>query len=183
MAWSSLRRTPLRRVNPERRAKLREIQFGTHGPRIEALRCAVCAALPRVEPAHVKSCGAGGEWRDIVPLCARCHRFDQHQRGIKTFQREHGVDLVELAELLASVADQPKTACSAEDLTRRLLKIPPEMRIPMLHACPVRIPKPISTGRVRDLAEWLVEWQGAHEVGRTLDLWEALETWRTERQP
>lgn len=179
----ALRRTPLRRVNPVRQEKRRAEQFGPHGERLKALRCCACAALPPVDPHHARTRAAGGTWRDQAPLCRRCHRqLDSPGWSQRAFEEHHGIDLAEVAAMLAEVALRDRTACSAEDLTRRLLRIPAELRIPMLHACPVRIPKAISTGRVRDLAEWLVTWQGAHEVGRTVDLWEALEAWRLERQ-
>jgi hypothetical protein len=35
-----------------------------------------------------------------VPLC-RDHHREQHQVGIQTFQRVHGIDLVELADAIS----------------------------------------------------------------------------------
>lgn len=81
----------LRPVNPERRARLREKQFGPHHQLFHVLPCVEChperyrdartvlATLERYrertwrtcDPAHVKGRGAGGEWRgNIVPLCS-----------------------------------------------------------------------------------------------------------------
>jgi hypothetical protein len=180
MAFSTLRPSRLRRANPDRREKLRAQQFGPHGERVKALRCCVSGALPPSDPAHVSSRGAGGAWRDLVPLSRRLHR-EQHDRGILTFQADHGIDLAEVAAMLAEVADRPQTACSAEDLARRLGAIPPELRYPMLRSAPVSIPKPIYLGPPGYVAEWLIRWGGAFEVGRVLDLHEAMEAWRARR--
>jgi hypothetical protein len=181
MAFSTLRRpSRLRRVNPDRRERLRAQQFGPHGERVKALRCCVSGALPPSDPAHVSSRGAGGAWRDLVPLSRILHR-EQHDRGILTFQRDHGIDLAAVAAMLAAVADRPRTACSSDELARRLRAIPPELRYPMLHSGPVKVPKTVALGTTWELAEWLVRWDCAYEIGRVLDLHEAIETWRRDR--
>ena len=62
--------------------------------RVEAvhrMRCLICFRLPS-ENAHVKSKGAGGTYKDIVPLCHRHHR-EQHQIGIATFSQKYDVNL------------------------------------------------------------------------------------------
>jgi hypothetical protein len=99
-------RTPLRRlvrvrpVNPERRARLHAEQFSTHADFIRSLPCAVpgCGCRP-VDPAHVRSRGAGGKACDQVPLCAGPvgHHAEQHRLGIDSFQARHNLDLPALA--------------------------------------------------------------------------------------
>lgn len=44
------------------------------------------------DPAHVKSRGAGGGDDTVVPLCRKHHR-EQHQLGVKSFERKYGLDL------------------------------------------------------------------------------------------
>lgn len=47
------------------------------------------------DPAHIKTRGAVGTSEDvgnIVPLCRRCHT-EQHQIGIKSFEKKFDVDL------------------------------------------------------------------------------------------
>lgn len=175
MVYSTLRRTPLRRVNPERRAKLRERQFGPHATRIRALPCCVCGADPPSDPAHIRSRGAGGTSRDLVPLCRRCHR-EQHAAGIETFQRDHDVDLVDLATRLAAAADNPprRHGSTIPRLYARLALMHYPDRLAMLRACPVRVPAPVAKGDVLELARWLDDRLLAAEVERVLDLWEAL---------
>jgi hypothetical protein len=97
------------------------------------------------------------------------------------FEAHHGIDLAKVAAMLAAVADQPQTACSADELAQRLRAIPPELRYPMLHCGPVRVPKTVALGTPWELAEWLIRWDGAYEIGRVLDLHEAMETWRRGR--
>jgi hypothetical protein len=184
VTWSTLRPSRLRRSNPDRREKLRAQAFGAHGPRVEALRCCACGALPPSDPHHylTRQSQGGGDWRHIAPLCRRCHRqLDSPGWSQPAFEAHHGIDLAEVAAMLAEVADRPQTACSADDLERRLAAIPPELRYPMLRSAPVSIPKPIYLGPPMELAEWLIRWDGAFEVGRVLDLHEAMETWRRGR--
>jgi hypothetical protein len=184
VTFSTLRPSRLRRSNPDRREKLRAQAFGAHGPRVEALRCCACGALPPSDPHHylTRQSQGGGDWRHIAPLCRRCHRqLDSPGWSQPAFEAHHGIDLAEVAAMLAEVADRPQTACSAEDLVWRLVAIPAELRYPMLHYGPVRVPKAMALGAPRTLAEWLVRWDGAYEVGRVLDLHEAMEAWRAKR--
>lgn len=91
-------KTPIRPKNPKRAAKLRKKQFGgAYRDLIVSLGCCVCGRSPS-EPAHVKSRGAGGTAKDMVPLCSEHHR-EQHQIGIRSFERKHGIDLAELARV------------------------------------------------------------------------------------
>ena len=107
-----LRRVPLRRRkrlrprNPERRVELYERAFGDRGELVRAMPCLLLGSgcWGPIEAAHVRSRGAGGTRRDLVPLCARHHR-EQHDRGIRTFQERHGVDLRAAADQLAAELD------------------------------------------------------------------------------
>ena len=80
-----MKRTPLRKVNPERLARLRAKQFG--GPYrdlIISLPCCACGAPPPSEPSHVRTRGAGGEASDQTPLCRFCHSwFEEHPKERK----------------------------------------------------------------------------------------------------
>jgi hypothetical protein len=63
-------------------------------------RCVVSGRVASVwDPvvcAHVRGRGAGGTWRDIVPMLDSLHR-ELHQSGQKTFGKKYGVDLESLA--------------------------------------------------------------------------------------
>lgn len=83
------RKTPLRPVNPERRAKRKAEQFGPQAKLCRRLPCAACGRPGPSDPAHVISRGAGGGDRgNVIPLCKNdlktlhegCHQV-QHQRG------------------------------------------------------------------------------------------------------
>ena len=101
-----MKRTPIRRVNPARLKKLREVQYGEHAERIRELPCLVAeyggrGCDGRVEAAHVKSRGAGGLAKDLVPLCTGHHR-ELHDHGVKTFQCTQMLDLASEADRLWS---------------------------------------------------------------------------------
>jgi hypothetical protein len=49
-----------------------------------------------IDPAHVKTRGAGGSDAQIVSLC-REHHSEQHDIGIDTFQAKYKIDLVAIA--------------------------------------------------------------------------------------
>lgn len=83
------RKTPLRKVNPKRRAKRKAEQFAAQAELCRRLPCAACGRPGPSDPAHVISRGAGGKDRgNVIPLCKSdpgtgyvgCHE-DQHQRG------------------------------------------------------------------------------------------------------
>src|SRR5690606_17013826 len=94
---SELRReTPIRRVNPRRRRKRYARDFGDYAVTVRALSCCVCDASAPSDPHHVKSRGAGGDRRDLVPLC-RTHHREYHDVGRRTFEARHGVDLAAIA--------------------------------------------------------------------------------------
>lgn len=56
-----------------------------------------------VEACHVTSRGAGGDdLGNLVPMC-RAHHREQHQIGIRSFERKYGVDLKAHAKHLAAI--------------------------------------------------------------------------------
>jgi RNase P subunit RPR2 len=91
-----MKRSPIKRSNPARKRKRLVEAFGSR-ERVEVIRrtpCVVCGVVPS-ENAHVRSRGAGGTWRDVVPLCKDHHR-EQHA-GAVTFQARHQINLSDLA--------------------------------------------------------------------------------------
>ncbi len=91
----------MRNKNPERAAKRRARDFGPQAKLCETLPCSVpgCRLGP-VVAAHNPSRGAGGTDKDTAPLCWH-HHDQQHRVGIKTFQRLHAIDLVQIARGLS----------------------------------------------------------------------------------
>lgn len=85
-------------VNPERRAERFERDYGPLGfaSWVRTLACVVSgeggSESDPVVAAHVKSRGAGGDWRSIVPMKQSLH--DRlHTMGIDTFETHFEVDL------------------------------------------------------------------------------------------
>lgn len=101
--FSTLRNySQVRRCNTARKARLRAVQFGEKRAWIVTLPCAVWNCQHEgypIEPAHVKSRGAGGTSVDLVPICS-VHHNEQHAVGISTFENRHDIDLSELAAQL-----------------------------------------------------------------------------------
>lgn len=107
------RRTPIRKRNPERLARLQVEQFGADGYKehIKSLPCLVCGSWP-VDPAHVlRTRAAGGGPDGMAPLCREHHtafdslgeeRFEQLLRISKADIRAWAKD--ERAEWEALVA-------------------------------------------------------------------------------
>jgi hypothetical protein len=103
-----VKRTPLRRTGRlprHTRMAAKNAKRGGHRfpKRRDPAYClagrANCAG--RVECAHVKSRGAGGDdHANTVPLCTRHHR-EQHRDGIETFQWVCQFDLAAIAADLA----------------------------------------------------------------------------------
>lgn len=93
-------RTPIKSANRERKAKLHDRNFGRKRNWIVTLPCCVPAPAPAhdgpIHGAHVRSRGAGGTWKDLVPMCAWHHR-QQHLLGIETFEMMYDIVLSELA--------------------------------------------------------------------------------------
>lgn len=90
-----MKRSRVRRRNPERADRLRAAAFGRQAALCRTLPCAVCGQGPPSDPAHHPSRGAGGKDRDTFPACRACHR-EQHDVGVRTFEARHGVDLAAL---------------------------------------------------------------------------------------
>lgn len=97
-----MKRTPLRRgkgvrrVNRERLAWLRELQFGGWAKEIQQMPCAVCSEPPPSQAHHVRSRAAGGTKSSLVPLCLYCHA-ELHALGRITFAEKYNVDLAAVA--------------------------------------------------------------------------------------
>lgn len=103
---SLVRRTRLRPVNRERKLERYERAYGERGELVRAMPCLLLGngCWGPIEAAHVKSRGAGGTCRDLVPLCSR-HHAEQHQAGIKTFCKTHDIDLHAAAHRIATELD------------------------------------------------------------------------------
>ena len=102
------RKKPVPPVNRKRKAKRYAEQYGERGARVRWMPCLCYPALEPcfgpIEAAHVKSRGAGGDRRSLVPLC-RAHHSESHSYGIETFGRLYGLDLHAEAERIASQLD------------------------------------------------------------------------------
>lgn len=100
------RHTRLRPVNKERKLERYEQAFGDRAELIRAMPCLLLGSgcWGPIEAAHVRSRGAGGTKRDLVPLCSAHHR-EQHDQGTKTFAARHGLDLRAAADRLARELD------------------------------------------------------------------------------
>lgn len=101
-------RKRLPRSNRKRRARRYEENFGERADAVRAMPClldGLGGCRGPTEPAHVKSRGAGGNRRHLVPLCSG-HHAEQHACGILTFQERHGLDLAAKAESLAADFDR-----------------------------------------------------------------------------
>ena len=98
-------KTPKEKWKEKRRAerlKKRNLrQFGTKAFRklVAEMNCCACGNPPPSQLHHVKTRGAGGTYRDIAPLCYRCHS-DIHNVGSKTFQLKKNVDLRAVADAI-----------------------------------------------------------------------------------
>lgn len=98
-----------KRLNPfnrARRVELYDRNYGKRGELVRAMDCLLAGfgCWGPVEAAHVKSRGAGGDRRSLVPLCSRHHQ--EQGRGIKTFCARYGLDLAAIAERIAAEFDR-----------------------------------------------------------------------------
>ena len=82
-----------KRILKARLAEIRDITCFAYG----------CGFSP-CDPAHVKSRGAGGTYRDIIPLCHRHHQ-EQHTIGILTFARKYHTTLEKMEEEAKMIAE------------------------------------------------------------------------------
>lgn len=83
-------------MTPEQR---RALQFGRQSRIARELCCCACGARPPSHPHHVRSRGAGGLDKDVVPLCWLCHRA-VHDHGTRFLEERYEVDLEDEAEKL-----------------------------------------------------------------------------------
>lgn len=90
------RKARLRKVNAERIASRREVEFGPQADLCRTLPCCACGERAPSDPHHVRSRGAGGKDSDCAPLCRECHGH-LHQVGIRAFEESRGIDLAEIA--------------------------------------------------------------------------------------
>ena len=93
-------------MNRRRAAERRRENFGERAVYVRGMPCLVGVSCSGpIEAAHVRSRGAGGTRRDLVPLCQAHHR-EQHQRGKRSFAESHGLDLEAAAARVASALDE-----------------------------------------------------------------------------
>ena len=100
-----MKRSRIKPRNAERAARARAEDFGSRD-RLDAIAAMPCVCGGRdpactggwSEPSHVRSRGAGGDARCIVPMSTGCHRA-WHQHGRETWCRAAGVTLDQLMEL------------------------------------------------------------------------------------
>lgn len=100
---------PLRSVNPERRARLHERNFGAHGDFIRLQSCVIQEHVhPNlrtpchgpVECAHLhprQMGGCGGDRFSTFPACSGHHR--EQEGNTAAFQERYGLDLAILVEV------------------------------------------------------------------------------------
>lgn len=89
----------IKRVNPKRLKRRRDIQFGPKAKWIRTLDCATCGAPGPSDPSHAtKSRGAGGTADHLIPQCRTCHTL-LHAIGRTLFEVRRRCDLEEEVEL------------------------------------------------------------------------------------
>jgi hypothetical protein len=117
-AGDAVKRSPIRRVNPERAEKRREEQFGEEAEVVRWMPCCLprCRARPPSDPHHARSRAAGGGKKDLVPLC-HPHHVEVHAVGRKTFEAAYGIDLRTAAAMTAAAV-----ALELGDRELRMLK-------------------------------------------------------------
>ncbi len=108
-----LKRTPMKRVNKERKAKRDAEAFGPQAEFCRMMPCAACGgwgldtyrkyakrqaewtfglAFTRVsDPQHCPTRGAGGKDKDTLPLC-REHHMEAGRIGELSFNAKYGID-------------------------------------------------------------------------------------------
>ena len=105
-----MKRTPLRRTT-RLKAGTKRLKVRRRSKRFAARRDPVYAKWVRSGLCLIgEQCfGAGGDDRgNLVPLCRQHHR-EQHQIGLRSFERKYDVDLTAHAQHLATVyAGLPK---------------------------------------------------------------------------
>lgn len=79
----SLRQREPREKDPDHLEKVRQLPCYLSG--------IFEGCLGIVHTHHVKTKGAGGSDRQVIPLCA-IHHNETHRRGVKSFARKYGID-------------------------------------------------------------------------------------------
>ena len=95
------RRGPLiNKINDARKSKRfkRYYHSEAYVLAVKATPCSVCGIRPS-HAHHLRSKGAGGTFKDLVPLCEK-HHYEFHSTGTRTFQSKYDIDLTEHAEVL-----------------------------------------------------------------------------------
>ena len=88
----------LKKVNAKRKRRLEREQYGSPKFKqfVKDTPCLVCGWIVS-DPAHIKTRGSGGKWRNnIVPLCRRHH--GEQEGHTKEFEKKYNVDLKAAAE-------------------------------------------------------------------------------------
>jgi hypothetical protein len=88
--WREGSRAELPKRNGKRLAKREREEYGPKGEWIRSLSCYVTGAPPRSVAAHVKSRGAGGKSKDLVPFHPRVE-IDWHGMVEAAFENKYGV--------------------------------------------------------------------------------------------
>ena len=104
-----LRRTRIKKVNPKRRKELFKRNFHSK-ERVEKINNMSCSVIgcknKNIANAHMKSRGAGGDYKSIIPLCHQHHQ-EEHQIGNGVFLRKYGINvkekIKEVRELLGEI--------------------------------------------------------------------------------
>ena len=95
------RRGPLiNKINDARKSKRfkRYYHSEAYVLAVKATPCSVCGIRPS-HAHHLRSKGAGGTFKDLVPLCEK-HHYEFHNTGTRTVQTKYDIDLTEHAEVL-----------------------------------------------------------------------------------
>jgi hypothetical protein len=96
------RKKPVKKRNEARIKKRKTDAFGEgKAAFVRSFACAVSTigvahSVFDKHAAHIKSRGAGGSSKHLIPLCGK-HHAEQHAIGIKSFAAKYGLDLEALA--------------------------------------------------------------------------------------
>ena len=105
LVWLVLGRNMERRPRRKRRGPARDWQYRAW---IRTLPCAACGSRWCVEAAHTGSDGGMSQKASdfsCVPLCKDCHTSRPtayHRVGKEEFQRNHGIDFIDMVRALNS---------------------------------------------------------------------------------
>lgn len=111
-----MKKVPLKKRNVRRAKEAFTEAFGEKGSWVRGFSCAIgvygrnpgeCDGL--IEAAHVRSRGAGGAAKDIIPLCTRHHR-EQHDAGIRTTESKYAISFTMAAALYEALYQMEKAA-------------------------------------------------------------------------